>query len=278
MLGADGRVGPYRVLELVDRGEHAAVYRVEHVILGTHHALKRLHDGQDEALTRALLASARLQSRLIHPNLVRVTDAGIDQGRPWAVSDWVDGRLLSDWLDARGALPLARALPLFRGVVRGVYALHAQGVVHRDLKPGNVLVEIVAGRAVPRVTDLGLARELRSPDPRSDGLSAAFRLLGTPEYMAPEQGLDPGSVDERADLWSLGVMLYELLTDEVPFEGETEAATMEAARAGGFVPLRERAPDLPAVLDALIDDLLRPDPRARPADCGQILKRLDGLS
>lgn len=269
-------IGSYRIVREIDRGPLSTVFKVEHVVLGTAHALKLLAVGQDRTIAESLVLSARLQARSRHPNLVRVTDAGVHDGRPYHVSDWVEGTSLATWLDTNGPMPVPTALAVFRGVVEGARALHSVHVVHRDLKPSNVLLAERGPALVPMINDLGLAKEW-DPDakPVAKGLSREYRTLGTPEYMAPEQSAHVGEVDGRADLWSLGVLLYEMLTDEVPFEGETAMAVVLAARLGRYVALRERAPQVPENVDRLVSDLLVANPVRRIQTASEILVRLE---
>jgi serine/threonine-protein kinase len=158
--------------------------------------------------------------------------------------------------------------------------MHRRHVVHRDLKPSNVMVRQVNRREESVVIDFGLAKVLRPGEaPKAEGLSMEFHTLGTPEYMAPEQVANAGEVDQRADLFSLGIVFYELLTGDVPFaqHGDEGLDIYLAARAGKYVRLRERRPGLPERLYALSEQLLLPDPEQRQGSARDVLLELDRL-
>src|SRR5262249_33677503 len=153
--------------------------------------------------------------RLEHPNLVRYTDAGEVEGKLFLVMELLDGEDLAKLVKARGPLPVAEACALVRQAALGLQHAHEQGLVHRDVKPSNLLLT-TAG--VVKVLDLGLAR-LCAAGPAGEALTSATQLMGTPDYMAPEQLLDSHAVDARTDLYSLGCTLYHLLAGDPPFGG-----------------------------------------------------------
>jgi serine/threonine protein kinase len=276
---AGERIGAYVVRGTVDESDHACVLEVQHAVLGTHHALKIAVDGADAAVCRSLHRGARLQAMVDHPHVVRCTDAGEHAGLPWLAPDWMNGGSLAQLLDGHGALSVSNALRVFRGVTRGLHALHSVGVVHRDLKPSNVLFLVADGRRSPKITDLALAKCLdHSTDHDAQPtLSQEFRTIGTPEYMAPEQAANPATVDLRADLYSLGVLLYEMLTNEVPHEAEETWRILVAARIGRYRPMRELRPEVPEALEQLVAELLSPERDRRLRSTEVLLERLDRL-
>ncbi|MEQ1568943.1 MAG: serine/threonine-protein kinase [Myxococcota bacterium] len=274
MPDVGGRIGPYELLERIDVGPRSEVFHARHRVLDTRCALKILHPRQPERTARALIETARLQATIVHPNVVRVLDAGLFEDRPFVVSEWIDGWTLVAWVNRYGTLPAPMALKFLRGVVRGVMALHEQRIVHRDLNPTNVLVD---KRLNPRVNDMALAKRL-VPGQGRNLLSVEYSTLGTPEYMAPEQIKDAGSVDTRADLWTLGVLLYELVCKDVPFHGDTAQKTLWQVMQGRYVPMRERKPDVPEAVEALCAELLRVDPDERLASAAELSTRIDQIT
>jgi len=277
-LGID--IGPYRLLCLVDKGEFAAVYRARHRFLGTICAVKMLHPDQDTPIEDALAKEARIQARIVHRHVARVIDAGSWRGRLYLVMDWVEGPLLASVVDEGLVKGPAHAIDLFRGLARGVHAMHRRHVVHRDLKPSNVMVRILNRREEAVVIDFGLAKVLRpGVAPKAEGLSVEFHTLGTPEYMAPEQVANAGEVDQRADLFSLGVVLYELMTGDVPFHQQNEGGldTYMAAKKGDYVRLRDKVTGLPEEIYRLSEGLLLPDPDQRRGTAREVLLELDRL-
>jgi serine/threonine protein kinase/tetratricopeptide (TPR) repeat protein len=231
------RIGPYRLLEVLGEGGMGIVYRArQEEPLPRDVALKRLRIG-------AISPSARLRfdferavlARLEHPGIAQVYDAGSDeQGRPWVAMEFVSGEPITRWCDHRRAR-LRERVELVREVCAAMQHAHQKGILHRDLKPSNILVDLRDGRPSAQVIDFGIAKAL---DASLDGATLAGELLGTPQYMSPEQaGAGVGAVDTRSDLYSLGVVLYELLVGDTPLGRQT---LNEQGLAATLVLLRER--------------------------------------
>ncbi len=250
-------VDRYTVDTLLGRGGMATVYRVRHNQLGSLHALKVLHTGGPH-VTERLVLEGRLQGGLHHPGVLRVTDLVEIEGHPALVLEFVDGCTLEELLNQSGRLDDERADWLARRILEAVAAAHRHGLIHRDLKPGNVLLSEVDGTLQPKVADFGLAKALDT----GSGPTATGVAMGTPAYMAPEQFRDAAAVDARADVFSLGAMLYELVTGRRAFEGDSMQEVMWRTVNGDYTPVRDHGP-LPAAWEAAIDGALRSDPDER---------------
>ena len=224
-----------------------------------------------ERFKREVLMAAQLQ----HPHVVPVLVSGDADGLPWFSMPYVDGESLRLRLD-RGPLPLAEAVSILRDVARALAYAHAHGVVHRDIKPDNVLLS--AGSAT--VTDFGIAKAISASRTEAGGnaLTQAGMAIGTPAYMAPEQAAADPDLDHRADLYAFGAMAYELLSGQQLFAGRTPAKVLAAHLGEAPRALQELAPSVPDDLAALVMRCLAKDPAARPADAGEIVAALDAAT
>jgi serine/threonine-protein kinase len=238
-------------------------------------AVKRLRSGLDASSARERLRrEARAVARLSHPSIVQIFDLIETEAEDWIVMELVDGPQLSD-LTRRGPLPLSQALAYGRQVADGLAAAHAQGLVHRDLKAENVLIAVItaSGQTTAKILDFGLVRDLRADD-GEEALTRSGAVLGTVRTMAPEQarGL---AVGPPADLFALGVLLYEMVAGRSPFQGPTQAETMHRILGEAPAPLPGEVPD---GLAALIGQLLQKVPELRPASAAAVALRLERLS
>ncbi len=246
----------YELEELVGSGGMSSVYRAHDRLLDRKVALKVLHEqytGDAEHVGR-FRHEARAVATLSHPNIVTVIDRGEHDGRQFIVLEYVDGENLKE-LIRRGPLPVATAVDLAIQISQGLAFAHQQGLVHRDVKPQNVLLD---GDGQVKVTDFGIARSLDV----QHGMTQTGTVLGTSDYIAPEQAQGQ-RVDEHTDVYSLGVVLYELLTGEVPFPGENFVAV--AMRHINEPPpaIRDRRPDVSPRLEAAVQKAMAKDARDR---------------
>ncbi len=270
-LSAGQVVDRYTVDAVLGEGGMAVVYAVRHNTLETRHALKVLTI-RSSGIRERLIAEGKIQASLRHPNVVSVSDVLDLGGAPALLMELVEGPSLDDLLKRQGALPLAVADTLARGILTGVAAAHARGMVHRDLKPANVLLSVGPDGIVPKVADFGLARLGDSGGARTRTGTA----MGTPQYMAPEQVRDAKSVGPEADVFSLGAILYEMVTGVRAFDGDDIFEIFSAVGEGRRVPVRERRPDLPARMVDAIEGALRPDRATRIASVTELLGRWVG--
>ncbi|MGE0712227.1 MAG: protein kinase [Planctomycetota bacterium] len=266
--GAAGSVGPYRLVRELGRGGMGVVHEVEHEATGARYALKRLHPGADPEERERFAREVEAQLLLDHSGLVRIFAADLARPDPYLVLELVPGGSLADRLRARGPLSPSEARRLGLELADALAYLHEAGVLHRDLKPQNVLLD-PDGRA--RLSDFGLAR-LRG----SLTLTATGELLGTPAYMPPEQVLDSKGVDERADVYALGAVLYAALTGEPPFRGGSALAVLDAVLRREPTPLLELAPGCPLDLAQVCARAMAKDPAARPQSARELAALLAG--
>ena len=253
----------------------SSVFRARDRLLERVVALKILHAhyGDDEATVERFRREARAVAQLSHPNIVTVIDRGEADGRQFIVFEYIDGHTLKEVVEERGPLPVREAVELTIGVARGLAFAHESGLVHRDVKPQNVLLN---GDGKPKVTDFGIARSIDVA-----GVTQTGTVLGTSHYMAPEQA-SGRPVDAQTDVYSLGAVLYELLTGAVPFDADSFVAVAMQHVHDPAPSVLERRPDCPLRLAAAVERALAKDPRDRfpsmdafAAELGAVLGELD---
>lgn len=270
------RLGRYEIVEVLGRGGMAAVYRARDTVLRRDVALKILYPQYtgDVALTERFQREAVLAAGLDHPNILPIYDVGEGDGLVYIAMRLLSGQSFADTLRLRGALPTAELLPIVDQVAAALDYAHARQIVHRDIKPGNILIEsadagdLSHARAI--LTDFGIAKSL---DATARGLTATGVLIGTPEYMAPEQIRGGHTVDGRADIYALGVLIYRALTGRRPFEGSTEEVLMGHLH-GAFTPPSQLDPQLTPAIDAVLRRALARDPSQRYASAGELARAL----
>jgi len=265
--------GRYVVEELLGQGGMAKVYRVRHVQLDTLYALKVLTISSASIRDR-MLQEGRVQAALRHPNIVSVVDVVTVDGALGLVMEYISGPPL-DVVLQRPGFTLAQAEALFRDIVSGVAAAHAKGLIHRDLKPANVLIQLTEHGPVPKVTDFGLAKLLTPADATLRRTRSGISM-GTPGYMAPEQIRDSGSVDERADIFSLGAILYELCCGQRAFDGADMMDLFTAVCEGRYTPPHEHAPKLLKRVERAIVGALEVKREDRFQSCEALIFELNG--
>jgi serine/threonine protein kinase len=262
--------GRYDLEELVGTGGMSTVWRARDRLLDRNVALKILHAryGDDDEYVERFRREARAVARLAHPNIVTVIDRGEDRDRQFIVFEYVDGETLKAILERRGPLPVDEVVDLGLEIARGLAYAHERGVVHRDVKPQNVLLN---GDGRAKVTDFGIARTLDV----ERGVTQTGTVLGTSNYIAPEQASGDRAGAE-SDVYSLGCMLFELLVGDVPFPGDNFVAVALQHLNEPPPPVLARRPDVPPRLAALVDQSLAKDPAARPA-MDEVVAELDAL-
>jgi serine/threonine-protein kinase len=279
-------LGPYRILEQVGRGGIGRVYKAEHRTMGRAVALKVLAPNllQTERALELFQHEVRAVGRLVHPNIVTAFDASEDRGRHYIVLEYVDGPNLDQLVRRQGPLPVAQACDYVRQVADGLQCAHNAGMVHRDIKPANLLVQRRGPQedtpGLVKISDFGLAR-LQAPD-AGDALDHPGTLfvrentvMGTPDYLSPEQARNLHQTDIRSDLYSLGCTFYFLLTGRAPFPGGSAVNKVIRHWSETPAPLAELRPDVPPAVAAIVERLMAKDPADRfqtPAELAAALE------
>jgi serine/threonine-protein kinase len=259
----------YRLESKLGSGGMSTVYLAKDETLERMVAVKVLHgeiSDQPDQIER-FRREARAVAQLSHPNVVAVIDAGEDSGHPYIVFEYVEGETLKQRIDRLGKLPVDEAVAYAIEIGRGLQLAHARQLVHRDVKPQNVLIDS-EGRA--KVTDFGIARSLES-----DGLTKTGRVLGTTDYVSPEQAMGQ-DVDARSDVYSLAVLLYEMLTGKVPFEAETLVGVAMKHVNEPMPNVQQRRPEVSSAVAAAIERATDKEPRRRYEDMAGMLSDLEG--
>ncbi|MBW3542987.1 MAG: serine/threonine protein kinase, partial [Planctomycetes bacterium] len=267
-------VADYVLLDEIGEGGMGRVYKARHRHMQRLVALKVLCGSSDaeEALLR-FQREVEAAARLAHPNIVTAYDAGFVDGEPYLVMEYVDGRSLAEILRGRRPLEISQAVDLILQAARGLAYAHGRGVVHRDVKPSNLLVDC-AGTV--KILDMGLARLHVSGTETSDedGLTDSGQILGTVDYMAPEQARNTHQADHRADIYSLGCTLYRCLTGTIPYGGTSSIDKLMAHRELPIPALGEHRPDVPPELEAVYSRMVAKYPDERFRSMNDVLRAL----
>jgi serine/threonine-protein kinase len=270
-------LGQYRILDQLGRGGMGRVFKAEHATMKRVVALKVLTPMlmQTDRARELFLREIRAIAQLVHPNIVTAYDANEDAGRYYLVLEFVDGPNLDQLVRKQGPLPVGLACDYIKQAANGLQAAHALGMLHRDIKPANILVQRRGlqehSPGLIKISDFGLAR-LHSPDTSAEApnhagtiLAKANTVMGTPDFLSPEQARDLHETDIRSDLYSLGGTFYFLLTGQVPFPGGTVLEKLIRHGTEKPTPIQDLRPDVPAEVAAIAMRLLakHPDDRYR---------------
>lgn len=266
-------IGAYRIEGVIGAGSMGDVFRGVDVGLNRRVAVKILSERHKDSneLRARFTREGRAVAAIQHPNVVQVFATGNFQDRPYIAMELLEGTDLASAVDAKGPLPALDAAKAILDAARGLHAAAKAGLIHRDVKPSN-LVLLSDGRV--KVTDFGLAKPV---DPGSEpSLTALGVVVGTPDYIAPEQARGE-TIDERVDIYALGAVFYTLLAGRMPFSGPTPQATINAQLRASPVALHKLVPELPSALVELVNDCLQPEPKQRLRSMSEVLQRLDAL-
>src|SRR5919108_5995484 len=258
----------FRLDEKIGAGGMSTVYRAFDPTLERQVAIKLMHRdiSTDPDQLERFRREARAVARLNHPHVVTVIDAGEDEGAPYIVFEYVEGETLKDRIRRHGRLPVTEAVAYAIEIARALGAAHERQIVHRDVKPQNVLID-EEGSA--KVTDFGIARSLTE-----EGLTADGRVLGTTDYVSPEQALGH-DVGPQSDLYSLGVVLFEMLTGDVPFHGENQVAVAMKHVREELPDVLMRRPEASSALASIVDRATAKDLDRRYQDDAELIADLE---
>jgi serine/threonine protein kinase len=247
-------VGPYAILREVGRGGMGTVHEARHLLLGTRVALKRMLPelAMDPRTAARFLREAKVGARLRHPHIASVIGAG-NEGAPWLAVEWIDGETMACLLAKGGPLPLTSAIDLLLPIIDALSTAHALGIVHRDVKPQNILLGTDAEGAIhPVLIDFGVAKTMGSDVHVAHGPTTQGSILGTVAYMAPEQIENAGDATAAVDQFAVGVVLYQCLTGRMPFSGANAYEHMHATLHATPEPPSHLAGDLPPEIDDIV--------------------------
>jgi len=259
--------GRYKLEAKLGSGGMSTVYLARDTTLDRSVAVKVMHremSEQEDQLQR-FRQEARAVAKLSHPNVVAVIDAGEDGGHPYIVFEYVEGETLKQRINRVGALDPQEALAYAIEIARGLTVAHNRNMVHRDIKPQNVLID-AEGRA--KLTDFGISRQLEQ-----DGMTATGRVLGTTDYVAPEQAMGH-PVDQRSDIYSLGVVLYEMLVGQVPFHADSQVGVAMKHVNEELPDVQQRRPELSAAAAMVVERATAKDPAERYQEVSELIDDL----
>jgi serine/threonine protein kinase len=276
--------GKYRITSLIGEGGMGAVFAARHELLDVQVAVKLLSPAhvRHRALVERFLREAQAAARLKSEHVARVMDVGtLDSGEPYIVMDLLEGEDLEQRLERVGRMPVPEAVDALLQALEAMGHAHAAGIVHRDLKPANLFVTVMPdGREIIKVLDFGIAKLTdtaqsgKGVGTRSGTVTDEHAALGSPSYMAPEQVRVSPDIDPRADLWALGAILYELVTGQVAFGGQSVGEIFGAVLHERPRPLHSFCPEAPAALEGVITRCLERDRAARFADVAELARAL----
>ena len=264
------KLGKYILQEKLGEGSMGSVWLSQHTGLNIPVAIKLLNmdlAAEDPDFLNRFMQEGRLAGQLNHKNIVRTYDAGMENGCAYIVMEYIEGCDTLELLETRGALPPDEVLALAIGATEALQEAHSLGIIHRDIKPDNILAT-TDGRI--KLADLGLAKQVND----DFGSTMAGTALGTPYYISPEQALDALKADARSDIYSLGATLYHLLSGFLPYEGDNVMGVMLRHANEPLVPPQEKKPDLPLSFCRVICKMMEKDPAERYQNCDELLEDL----
>ncbi len=269
-------IGNYVILDKIGAGGMGAVYKARHRRMKRVVALKVLTRNlcKDKTFVQRFQREVEAIAQLSHPNIVMAFDADEARAGHFLVMEYVNGQDLSGVVQKQGPLPVAEAVQCILQAARGLDYVHRQRMIHRDIKPANLLRD---ASGTVKLLDLGLTRLTGPAGAAANGLTQAGGILGTVDYMSPEQAMDPAATDQRGDIYSLGATLYFLLTGHAPYVGQTPMDTLIKHRELPIPALTADRPDVPAALEEVFRRMMAKTPEARYQSMAEVVRDLEAL-
>src|SRR6266550_803929 len=267
----------YRIEERLSEGGMGTVYRGTHILMDKTVAIKVLRPSlaADEKIVARFSREARAASRISHPHAISVTDFGEDAGgRVFLVMEYLHGRTLKEIIRKEGPMTLPRVVEIIRQVAGALDAAHDEGVVHRDLKSDNIMLLSTVDADYAKVLDFGIAKINEREGSYNPDLTAPNLVIGTPQYMSPEQCSQSTAIDSRSDIYSLGVILYEMLVGHVPFGGDSPTAIMLKQMQEAAPSVLDERADLPESVGRIVSRALAKQPKDRYQRAGELVEDL----
>ena len=266
------RIGDFQILKKLGQGGMGEVFLAKQISLDRKVALKTLSKelSKREDSVQRFLREARAMARIDHPNAVRVYAVDSKQGLHFAAIEYIDGQSMQDWFNQLKRLEVGDALHVILRCGEALKLAHELKIIHRDIKPDNILV---TKKGAVKLADFGLAKALDE----DQSMTQTGTGMGTPLYMAPEQARNAKHVDQRSDIYALGVTLYQFLTGSLPFSGGTTLELLMSKESGRFESARKLNPNVPERLDLVLDKMLAKDPNHRHATCEEMMNDLTKL-
>ena len=268
-------IGKCRLEKFIGAGGMGAVYRSRHLLLDKIVALKLLHpnlvnEKTGKEITERFIREAQSAAKLEHPNIVHIYDIGEDNGLYYMVMQFIAGKTLLELIKEKGILQVDVTLNIAKNVARGLQAAHSKGIVHRDIKPANILI---TNDHRVKITDFGLAKQV---DDQSH-ISQVGRVFGTPLYLSPEQALGEAIIDGRADLYSLGISIFQSLTGTLPYSGITSFVIMQQHVCSPIPSLKAKFPEIPEDVEYLVHKLMAKNRDDRFTCAEEVINYIDEI-
>lgn len=271
------KFGQYRVMKLLGKGGMGNVYLAEDPVLKRRVAIKTLRPelAMHQVSKERFLREACMVSAIKHEHIVTIYNVGEEQGIPYLAMEFLEGQSLEEIIQKKKRLNWIQIMRLGREIARGLAVAHANGLIHRDVKPANIWLEVIdkqAGKTRLKLLDFGLAKYAQ----QEGGVTQAGMVVGTPHYVSPEQARGK-ELDPRSDLFSMGVVLYRLCTRKYPFEGEDTLSLLTSLAVDDPQPMRNHKPDIPEALDDFVLRLLAKNPADRPGSAKEVADILQDM-